>query len=118
MNIRALVTAAVLMVSANLALADVRFTEARISQVESSDIGIIVFLQVISGDAPPTGNGGTNEPLTKSYLMLANSNEDANARKHLYAAALVALAQGTVVRFRWEDAGPNPSRITHILVRS
>jgi hypothetical protein len=50
--------------------------------------------------------------------MLANSIEDANARKHLYAAALVALTQGTVVRFRWEDAGPNPYRITHILVRS
>jgi hypothetical protein len=92
-----------------------RYTEARISQVETSDLAIFVFLDMVSGDAPPVGNGGSNEPLSKPYLFLAISAEEVEARQHLLASAFVALAAGTVVRFRWDDAN---NRITHMLLRS
>lgn len=108
----------VLMFVCGTASATVRYTEARITQVETSDAGIYFFLQFVSGDAPPTGNGGSNEPVTKSYLILANSADDIPLRQHLLASGLVALSLGTVVRFRWDDAGPDPTLITHMLVRS
>lgn len=92
-----------------------RYTEAHITQIESSDIAIYVFLRLVSGDTPPSGNGGSNEPLSKSYLLLANTPEDIAARKHLLSSALVALSNGALVRFRWEDT---TSRITHLLVRA
>jgi hypothetical protein len=98
-------------------LAYERYTEARITQIETSETAIFVFLQVVSGDAPPTGNGGSNEPAIKPYLVLANSVEDLAARKHYQAAALVAMTNGTVVRFRWDDAGPNANRVMVMLVR-
>ncbi|HEU5134645.1 MAG TPA: hypothetical protein VFU13_05835 [Steroidobacteraceae bacterium] len=98
--------------------ATIRYTEARITQIETSDLGIYVFMQVVSGDAPPTGDGGTNEAIAKSYLLIANSVDDFTARAHLLSSALVALTLGTVVRFRWDDAGPDAALITHLLVRA
>jgi hypothetical protein len=97
------------------ALAVERYTEARIYQIETSDLGVFVFLQGVSGDAPPQGNGGSNEPLSKFYLILAGTPEDAEMRKTLIASAFVALTTNTVVRFRWDDA---TNRISHLLVRS
>jgi hypothetical protein len=70
-----------------------------LEQVETGETGIILFLQHVSGDGLPSGNGGTNEPGTKPYLMLANTVEGIAARKHLLANALVALTQGSLVRF-------------------
>ena len=95
-----------------------RYTEARITQVDAHETGITLFLQIVSGDATPTGNGGSNEPLEKPYLVLANSPETIAARRHLLSACLVALTLGTTVRFRWEDAASVPGWITVILVRS
>ena len=117
MKVRSLILIA-LICACGPASATIRYTEARITQVETSDLGIYVFLQLVSGDAPPTGNGGTNEPLIKPYLLIANSVDDFTTRAHLTATALVALSLGTVVRFRWDDAGPDALLITHLLVRS
>jgi hypothetical protein len=100
---------------ASPAFATDRYTEARIYQIETSDLGIYVFLQVVSGDAPPQGNGGSNEPLSKPYLILAASAQEIESRKTLIASAFVALTANTVVRLRWDDTN---SRITHFLVRS
>jgi hypothetical protein len=97
------------------ALATERYTEARIKQTETSDTAIFVYLEVVSGDAPPTGNGGSNEPLTKPYLLLATSAQEFEARKHLLASTYVALTTGTTMRIRWDDAN---NRITHLLLRS
>ena len=97
------------------AVAADRYTEARITQIETSDSGIYVFLQIVSGDAAPVGNGGSNEPLSKPYLILSASQQDADARKPMIASAFVALNTGAVVRFRWDDTN---SRITHLLARA
>ena len=94
------------------------YTEARITQVDASDAGIVFFLQVVSGDTPPVGNGGSNEPVSKSFLALANTPETIASRKHLLSAAFVAMSAGTIVRFRWDDAGPYPGWILVMLVRS
>jgi hypothetical protein len=92
-----------------------RYTEARILQVETSDFGIYVFLQVVSGDAPPVGNGGSNEPLSKPYLIVSTSSQEAESRKAMLANVMVALTTGTTVRLRWDDTN---ARISHLLVRS
>jgi len=115
---RKLVLAAALLMSSfcGQVLAIDRYTEARILQIETSELGIYVFLQPVSGDATPAGNGGSNEPLSKPYLILADANNMA-ARKHMIASAHVALTTGTVVRFRWDDAGSLPNLITHLLLR-
>jgi hypothetical protein len=97
------------------AMAADRYTEALVSQVETSDYGAYLFLQVVSGDAPPAGNGGSNEPLSKPYLILATSAQELESRKAWLAGVFVAMTSGTVVRFRWDDT---TNRITHILVRS
>lgn len=94
-----------------------RYTEARIFQIETSELGTYLFLEAVSGDAPPSGNGGTNEPLSKPYLLLARTAQEQDARKPMLACALVGLTQGTTLRFRWDDAGTTPYLITHILVR-
>lgn len=93
-----------------------RYTEARITQLEVSDNSIILFLDVVSGEAVPIGNGGSNES-NKPFLMLANSAADIESRKHILAAALLAQTQGSVMRFRWEDAGTNANRIVVLLLR-
>jgi hypothetical protein len=92
-----------------------RYTEARITQVETGEIYVSLFLSVVSGDAPPVGNGGSNEPVTKPFLVLANSATDIANRKHMLSAALLAYAQGSVLRFRWEDTD---SRIMVMLTRA
>jgi hypothetical protein len=117
MNSRILLATVALLLSSGPVLAVERYTEARITQLETNDAGMYVFLQVVSGDAPPVGNGGSNESV-KPYLILANSAEDVAARKHYLAAALVAMTTGTVVRFRWDDAGVNANRVWVMLVRS
>jgi len=94
-----------------------RYTEARITQVDASEASIVLFLQVVSGDATPTGNGGSNESI-KPYLVLANTAETIASRKHLLSAGLLAMTLGTVVRFRWDDAVPAPGWIVVMLVRS
>jgi hypothetical protein len=91
-----------------------RYTEARITQIEVSDETIVVFLAVASGDAPPMGNSGSNEPVSKPYLYLANSSTDIANRRHFLAAALTAQTLGTIARFRWEDTN---SRVTVMLAR-
>jgi hypothetical protein len=116
-SVNLLAVAVALMSFTSPSTAAVRYTEARITQVETSDMGIYVFLSVVSGDLPPTGNGGSNEPLTKYYLMLANSVETIAARKHLLASALVGLTNGATVRLRWDDEGTNAYLVTHMLVR-
>jgi hypothetical protein len=98
------------------AFATLRYTEARIVQIETSDLGIYVFLEYVSGDALPAGNGGTNEPLSKPYLILADSS-NLPSRDHMIASAMLALTSNTMVRFRWDDAGSTPSLISHLLLR-
>lgn len=105
----------ILLVS-GIANAAERYTEARILQVETSDNSIIVFLDVVSGDTPPHGNGGSNESI-KPYLLLANSPSDIANRNHVLATALMAHSAGSVVRFRWEDAGANAGRVVVMLLR-
>jgi hypothetical protein len=117
MKPRILLATVALLLGSGPVLAVERYTEARITQMETGESVIWLFLEVVSGDAPPTGNGGSNESV-KPYLILANSLEDLNARKHYQAAALVAMTTGTVVRFRWDDAGVNANRVWVMLVRS
>lgn len=107
--------AALLAFAAGPLFAADRYTEARVYQVEASELGMYVYLQVISGDAPPVGNGGSNEPVNKPYLILTSSPQDLEARKALVTSAFVALTTGSLVRFRWDDT---TNRITHLLVRS
>jgi hypothetical protein len=94
-----------------------RYTEGRIIQVETSDVGVLVFLQLTSGDAPPLGNGLTNQPVSQHWLYLANSATDIGNRKHLLASALSAHAIGAPVRIRWEDSGMNANRIVALLAK-
>jgi hypothetical protein len=98
-------------------LAAERYTEARITQIETSESNVLLYLQVVAGDPPPTGNGGSNESI-KPYLMLANSPTDIAERKHLVANAIVALTTGSTVRFRWDDSTPEPGYVVVMLVRS
>ena len=105
----------VLSSSPAFAMAADRYTEARVTQIETSDFGSYVYLQVVSGDAPRVGNGGSNEPVSKPYLILSASQQDSDARRPMIASAFVALNSGAVVRFRWDDTN---SRITHLLVRA
>jgi hypothetical protein len=93
-----------------------RYTEARISQIETGETNVLAFLEVVSGDAPPQGNGGSNEAI-KPYLMLANSAESIESRKHLLANAWIAFTRGSIVRFRWDDAGANANCVYVMLVR-
>lgn len=93
-----------------------RYTEARITQIDMSDNTIVLFLEVVSGEAVPIGNGGSNESM-KPFLMLASSAADIESRKHFLAAALMAQTQGSIMRFRWEDAGTNANRIVVLLLR-
>lgn len=93
-----------------------RYTEARITQLDVSDNTIVVFLEVVSGDPVPIGNGGSNES-NKPFLLLAGSAADIASRQHFLATALLAQTQGSIMRFRWEDAGAIPNRILVILLR-
>jgi len=90
-----------------------RFTEAVITQVETSDVNILVFLQFVSGDPLPQSDGGTNE-MQKSFLFVANSTNDISLRKHVFTTAVVAQTQQTQVRFRWDDTN---NRIVSMLLR-
>jgi hypothetical protein len=115
---KTLISFAVLVLVANgPALAAERYTEARITQIETSESNVLLFLQVVAGDPPPAGNGGSNESI-KPYLMLANSPTDLAERKHLVANAFVALTTGSTVRFRWDDSTPEPGYVVVMLVRS
>ena len=89
------------------------FTEAVITQVETSDLNILVFLQYVSGDALPQSDGGTNEG-QKPFLFVANSTADIPNRKHVFTAAIVAQTQRTQVRIRWDDTN---NRIVSMLLR-
>jgi hypothetical protein len=109
---------ALLALACGTAAATERYTEARIFQIETSDASVVAFLEVVSGEAPPIGNGGSNESFSKPMLLLANSATDITARNHLLGSAFVAMTQGTVVRFRWEDAGTNAGRVIVMLIRS
>jgi len=60
-----------------------RYTDARIIEIETSEQQIHLFLEVIGGDTPPSGNGGTNLPPDRPYVMLANTAEELAVRKHL-----------------------------------
>jgi hypothetical protein len=95
-----------------------RYTEARITQVESGDEQVVVFLQWQSGDSLPPGNGGSNEPGQKYFLYLAKSSTDIAIRRHFIASALAAMSNQSVARFRWEDTGTNAGRVMYMLVRS
>lgn len=93
-----------------------RYTEARITGIEAYDLNIVVFLQYISGDGLPQGNGGINGAI-QSFLFLANSPTDITNRRHFLATAMLAQAQNASVRIRWEDAGANANRIIVLLTR-
>ena len=95
-----------------------RYTEARIAQVETSDASIVVFLDSVTGDSPPIGNGGSNEAINKPHLFIANSATDIASRDHMLGSALLALSLGSMIRFRWEDAGANAGRVVVMLVRN
>lgn len=98
--------------------ATVRYTEARIIEIETSDQEIYLFLEILSGDAPPVGNGGTNSLPNRPYLFLAtNATEIAN-RKHMLASALAAHSTGAVVRIRWDDASTPANRVEYLLTRN
>jgi hypothetical protein len=117
MRIAIVTTALAAFLVAATASAAERYTEARIIQVETSDTAILVFLQVISGDTPPLGNGLTNQPGSQHWLYLAKSTEDIDKRKHLLASALAAQVTGSQVRIRWEDSGADLNRIVALLAR-
>jgi hypothetical protein len=53
--------------------ATIRYTEARIIEIETTDTQIFLFLEFLSDDAPPLGNGGSNSLPNRSYLTLANT---------------------------------------------
>ncbi|MBM0105758.1 hypothetical protein JM946_13535 [Steroidobacter sp. S1-65] len=97
--------------------ATIRYTEAQIIEIETGETQISLFLQVLSGDAPPLGNGGTNSPPNRHYLTLASTAIEVESRKHMLAAALMAQTTGAVVRFRWDDASATPDRVEYMLVR-
>lgn len=98
--------------------ATIRYTDAQIIEIETSDTQIFLFLQVLSGDAPPLGNGGTNSLPNRPYLTLANTAAEVESRKHMLAAALTAQTTGAVVRIRWDDASVTPDRVEYMLVRN
>lgn len=98
--------------------ATVRYTNARISEIETSEGEIYLFLEVLSGDAPPTGNAGTNLPPDRPYLMLATTATEILNRKHMVAAALTAHSTGATVRIRWDDAGATPNRVEYFLLQN
>jgi hypothetical protein len=108
---------AMLALAAGTASATERYTEARIIQIEASETAVLVFLQLLSGDSPPLGNGLTNQPVNQHWLFLANSSTDITNRRHLVASALTAHALGSEVRIRWEDAGTDANRIVALLTR-
>ena len=99
------------------AFATERYTEARITGIDCYDLNIVVFLEYISGDGLPQGNGGSNGAI-QPFLFLATSPTDITNRKHFLAAALLAQAQNASVRIRWEDAGANANRIVVLLARA
>ena len=106
------------MLAAGAAQATIRYTDARIIEIETSEEQIHLFLEVLGGDAPPLGNGGTNMVPDRPYLMLANSAAELENRKHMYAAALAAHSAGAVVRIRWDDASVTPNRVEYFLIRN
>lgn len=99
------------------AQAAIRYTDAQIIEIESSEQQIHLFLNVLSGDAPPMGNGGTNSAPDRPYLMLANTSTEIEARKHMLATAMMAHASGARVRLRWDDASATPNRVEFLLIR-
>jgi hypothetical protein len=115
-RLAAFLAGAVMFACLSSASATERYTEARITGIEAYDLNIVVFLQYVSGDGLPQGNGGTNGSI-QSFLFLANSPTDITNRKHFLATALLAQAQNASVRIRWEDAGANANRIVVLLTR-
>ena len=98
--------------------ATVRYTDARIIEIETSDQEIYLFLQVLSGDAPPLGNAGTNSMPERPYLFLATNPTEIETRKHMLASALAAHTTQAVVRIRWDDASTPPNRVEYLLIRN
>jgi hypothetical protein len=103
---------------AGSAQATIRYVEARIIEIETSDTQIYLFLQLLSGDAPPLGNGGTNSLPNRYYLKLADTSTEIAARKHMLASAITAQTTGATVRIRWDDASVTPDRVDYLLVRN
>jgi hypothetical protein len=99
------------------AQAAVKYTDAQIIEIETSDTAIYLFFQVVSGDAPPLGNGGTNSLPNRPYLRLANTAAEIESRRHMLASAIAAQTTGAVVRIRWDDASATPDRVEYMLVR-
>lgn len=97
--------------------AAIRYTEARIIEIEASDTSIYVFLEVLSGDAPPLGNGGTNSLPNRPYLTLATNATEVGSRKQMLSAAFLAYSTDSVVRLRWDDASVTPDKVEYMLVR-
>ena len=97
--------------------AAIRYTEARIVEIETSDTSIFMFLEVLSGDAPPVGNGGTNSLPNRPYLTLATNATDVGNRKQMLSAAFLAYSTDSVVRLRWDDASATPDKVEYMLVR-
>lgn len=100
------------------AQATVRYTEAQIIEIETSDTQIYLFLELVSGDTPPLGNAGTNALPERRYLKLANSAAEIETRKHMLASAIAAQMTAAVVRLRWDDASATPDKIDYMLVRN
>ena len=100
------------------AQATVRYTDAQIIEIEVSDTQIFVFFQVISGDVPPLGNGGTNSLPNRPYLTLVGTAAEVASRKHMLATALAAKTSGATVRVRWDDTSATPDRVEYLLVRN
>jgi len=106
------------LLAAGTAQAVTRYTDARIVEIETGDEQIHLFLEVLGGDSPPLGNGGTNLTPNRPYLMLATSATEVTNRKHMLASALTAYSTGAVVRIRWEDATATPNRVEYFLIRN
>lgn len=104
MSIERLFATALFFSCAGIAGATERYTDARIAQVETSENTIIVFLEFLSGDTPPLGNGLSNQPTAHYWLYIAGASGEIPGRRHMFASALVAQSRSTDVRIRWEDS--------------
>ena len=59
----------------------------------------------------------TSMVLLAFAMVAGNANQDLDMRKQMLASAIVGLTHGSILRFRWDDTGTTPDRITHMLLR-